>query len=73
MTAPILDSPWMTVQEVATYARSSKTEVMTALRDQSLRGYQNTERGRWRVHRDDVDAWLRKEPPASARRIGRAS
>lgn len=74
MSAPILDSPWLTVPEVAAYARSSKTEVLGALNDQSLRGYQNVKGGRWRVHRDDVDAWLRREPPAAhPARLGRSA
>lgn len=66
MTAehPALDSPWLLVPEVMTYARASRREVLDALKDGSLRGTQKSRGGKWRVHRDDVDAWLRGVPPA---------
>ncbi|WP_375482873.1 helix-turn-helix domain-containing protein [uncultured Jatrophihabitans sp.] len=55
----LLDSPWLVVGEVQAYARAGKREVLAALADGSLRGYQARPNGRWRIHRDDVDAWLR--------------
>ena len=58
MTAP---SPWMTVREAATYTRRSQRTILTALGDDSLRGHRPGERGRWRVHVDDLDAWVRGE------------
>jgi len=70
------DSPWLLVPEVVTYARSSKTEVLAALADGSLAGKQLRPGGKWRVHRDAVDAWLAGEPyvPETPRLIrGRAS
>lgn len=67
MTGPILDSPWMTVLEVANYARSSRSEVLAALNDGTLHGSQLRKNGRWRIHRDDVDAWLRGEPAPERR------
>lgn len=71
MTAPI-DSPWMTVAEVRTYSRQGRREVLDALNDGSLRGHQRKRGGRWTVHRDDVDAWLRGEQPEPIRaRIAR--
>lgn len=68
MTAPhITDSPWMIVREVMVYARASKSEVLGALADGSLRGNRRKPGGKWRVHRADVDAWLRgEETPWSA-------
>lgn len=63
MTGPALDSPWLTVAEVAQYARSSKSEVLAALAAEDLRGSQLRTNGRWRIHREDVDAWLLGEQP----------
>lgn len=59
-----IDTPWMTVPEVAAYARSSRSDILAALACEELRGHQRVAGGRWRIHRDDVDAWLRGEPPA---------
>ena len=71
MTAP---SPWMTVPEVAAYARMGRTEILTALNDESLRGHQTKPGGKWRVHVEDVDAYLRGEVAEPIRtRVGRAS
>ena len=61
MSAPA--SPWMTVAQVVAYSITGERDVLAALADGSLRGYQRTAGGRWRIHRDDVDAWLRGEPP----------
>lgn len=58
------ESPWMLLADVVKYARSSRTEILAALADGSLRGHQRTQGGKWRVHREDVDSWLRGEPPA---------
>lgn len=58
------DTPWFTVHETVQYARSSRTEVHAALRSGELRGYQTTANGKYRIHRDDVDAWVRGMPPA---------
>lgn len=70
------DTPWMTVPEVQAYSRSGRREVLEALNDGSLRGNQRKAGGRWRVHRDAVDAWLNGVPytPEIARATrGRAS
>lgn len=66
MTAPI-DTPWMTVAEVKDYGRIGRSDILAALNDGSLRGHQVKAGGRWRVHRDDVDAWLRGEQPEPIR------
>lgn len=72
--AGVTDSPWLVVPEVQAYARASRHEVIDALNDGSLRGYQRAPGGKWRVHRDDVDAWLRGDSPAVvAGRFGRVS
>ena len=53
------DEPtWILVAEVQDYARIGQRELLAALADGSLRGHQNKPGGRWRIHRDDVDAWV---------------
>jgi excisionase family DNA binding protein len=61
MTAPI-DTPWLTLAEVCEYGRIGRKEVLAALKSDELIGHQTKEGGRWRVHRDDVDSWLRGTP-----------
>jgi excisionase family DNA binding protein len=60
----MIPTDWMTVPEVVDYARSSRTEVHEALRTGRLRGHQVKAQGKYRIHRDDVDAWLRGVAPA---------
>lgn len=50
---------WLTVDEVVTYTGRSRTEVYAALQCEELPGSQRAKRGRWRVHTDDVDTWMR--------------
>ncbi|KJF21923.1 DNA-binding protein [Rhodococcus sp. AD45-ID] len=60
MTA--LETPWMTVKEVAAYSRRSGDAVYIALQSGELKASQSkAPKGRWNIHRDDVDAWLRGE------------
>lgn len=70
---PPVDSPWYEVPEAAQYARRHPQTIKNALRDGSLRGSQTVKNGKWLVHRDDLDAWLRGEiadvvPPRITRR-----
>lgn len=74
-------SPWMTVTQVATYTNRHPDTVYDALHEheythgrRGLRGSQKSAHARWRIHVDDVDAWVRGEKPPSTRgRLGRAS
>ncbi|AUM16488.1 MULTISPECIES: helix-turn-helix domain-containing protein [Rhodococcus] len=66
MSAPQITSPWMTVDEAAEYLRCSVKTIRRALDDKRLIGYQSTRKGTWRIHRDDVDEFVRT--PASRRR-----
>lgn len=71
---PAIETPWMTVREVQAYSRQGRREVLDALGDGSLRGHQRKPGGKWTVHRDDVDAWLRGDQPEPIRsRIGRSA
>lgn len=72
-------SPWMTVQQVATYADHHPDYIYDALHEfeatrgrSGLRGFQRGTKTKWRIDKADVDAWVRGEKPA-ARRLGRAS
>jgi excisionase family DNA binding protein len=72
--APV--DPWMTVREAAARSRHHYQYVYDALRlyessrhKQGLRGHRP--RGRWRIHVDDVDAWIKGEAPG--RRLRTAS
>lgn len=61
-------SPWLTTRQAATYAGRNPQTVRDALADGELVGYQRTApNGRWRIHIEDIDAWVRGERPARAR------
>ena len=61
MTAP----RWLFVSEVAAYTRMDPRTVRIAIRDGRLRATQLVEHGRYRVHVDDLQAWLHgRRPPA---------
>ncbi|MGH3439292.1 MAG: helix-turn-helix domain-containing protein [Sciscionella sp.] len=49
----------MTAPEVAAYSRRHVDTVRLALRREELRGNQSDVNCNWRIHRDDVDAWVR--------------
>lgn len=53
--------PWLTVPEAAERARAGVSTVLRALQAEELRGSQITKGGKWRVHVDDLDAWVRGE------------
>jgi excisionase family DNA binding protein len=55
------DSPWHTREEAAHRARVGPDQIGDALRSGELRGYQSGKGGRWRIHRDDIDAWITGE------------
>jgi excisionase family DNA binding protein len=59
-------TPWLTVAEAATYAHRSPHTIWVACRDKTLRGNQPKAKGKWLIHRDDLDAWIRGERAAEA-------
>jgi excisionase family DNA binding protein len=61
MTAITVEGPWLTVRQAAARAQRGRRTILNALDDETLRGYRRGERGRWRIHVDDVDAWVRGE------------
>ena len=71
-----IDSPWMTFKEACEYARVGQQSMYRALRTHELKATQGavrpgTVRGRWRIHRDDLDAWIRGEQPPAAKPLRR--
>ncbi|ADG98791.1 DNA binding domain protein, excisionase family [Segniliparus rotundus DSM 44985] len=61
-------SPWLTVQEAADYARRHPVTVRAALSSGQLKGYRRTvPGGTWSIRRDDLEAWL-TQPPVQRRR-----
>ena len=57
-----IETPWLTLTEASNYARCSPAHLRMALKAGSLHGSQAGNRGRWIVHRDALDAWLKGEP-----------
>lgn len=65
--ADLKDRIWFTTQQAADYAGCDVQTIGRACRAGSLRAGQpfGGAGGRWRIHRDDLDAWLRGERAAS--------
>jgi hypothetical protein len=65
------NSPWMTTRQVAEYSGRHRDTVLLKLKEYArtgrtgLKGFQqNGANATWRVHREDVDRWMRGEAPA---------
>lgn len=56
---------WFDTDAAATYTSSRRNEIREAAESGELRGYQRVRRGKWRFHREDLDAWVRGEAPAA--------
>jgi hypothetical protein len=50
---------WLTPQQVAIATGRHVVTVRLALTTGELHGHQNCQGGRWRVHPDSVEAWIR--------------
>jgi excisionase family DNA binding protein len=55
------DAPWLTVRQAASRTQRGKQTILNALACEELRGYRRGDRGRWRIHYQDLDAWVRGE------------
>lgn len=72
-------SPILTVKEAAAYARCCDRLIYRALRRDELRGSQGAgptqiARGTWRIHRDDLEAWMRGiNPERTATKLKRVT
>ena len=58
---------WLTAEEVQRRTGISRTEIYAALQSGELVGHQRVKHRKWRVHIDDVDAWVRGEVAAAGR------
>ncbi|MGX4707655.1 helix-turn-helix domain-containing protein (plasmid) [Rhodococcus sp. DMF-1] len=69
MTTTEMTSPWMTVKQAAAYLGMHPNTVLHHLKDtKQLRGYQPSGKdGVWRIHRSDVDEFIRTPPPRRRR------
>lgn len=65
MSISILDRVWFDTRLAADYIAASETEIREALETGAMRGYQRVRRGKWRIHRDDLDSWARGEDVAA--------
>lgn len=59
MTIDLNARIWHDTKSAAEYTGYSVDTISDALRDGTLRGSQRKVNGRWRIHRDDLDVWLR--------------
>lgn len=59
-------SPWYTPRASQRYSRRSNNDIYGALSSGALRGVQVNQRGDWRIHVDDLDAWIRSGCPVTA-------
>jgi excisionase family DNA binding protein len=52
---------WLSTTEAAAHTGVSERELYEALRTRELTGSQRAKGRKWRVHRDDLDRWMRGE------------
>ncbi|NKR75833.1 helix-turn-helix domain-containing protein [Rhodococcus hoagii] len=63
-------SPWMTVKEAGEYMRRHPQTVLHLLHTEQLVGFQAAGRnGSWRIHRDDIDEFMRNPKARKRRRL----
>lgn len=63
---PAPPSPWRKQYEAAQYARCGVAQIIEALRSGELVGHQDGPGKTWRIHVDDIDAWIRNRTAKSA-------
>jgi|GEM_PF-4466819 len=59
MTTDLATRIWFNTKQAGAYTGYSPTTVLRALEAGELLGHQRTTGGRWRIHRDSLDAWMR--------------
>lgn len=57
--ANVLEQVWLTVDEASQVTTVCKRELYEALRSKTLSGSQNGKNGKWLIHADDLDTWMR--------------
>lgn len=66
MNAPLERRYWFTVPQAAEYAGMHPKTVRNACEAGTLRAGQRVKGGHWRIHRDDLDAWLAGDTAAAS-------
>jgi excisionase family DNA binding protein len=61
---PEVETPWFTVAQAARYIHRSEENLRDLLRAGTLRGNQPGRKGKWLIHRDALDAFVRGEVAA---------
>jgi excisionase family DNA binding protein len=64
-SAEAIQRVWLTVDEARALSGVSRTELYIALQTNELPGTQRAKRGKWRIHRSDLDVWMRQGRVAS--------
>lgn len=59
---------WLDSQQAAEYAGRHHESIRAACASGELHGTQRVVRGKWRIHRDCLDAWMLGEPCAHKQR-----
>lgn len=69
------DRIWFTTQQAADHIGLHRDTVLKALEAAELHGAQPKKRGRWRIHRDCLDAWAfgQKCPHQQQRQAARSA
>lgn len=65
MTTSLAGRHWFSTAQAAEYAGVSTKTIRRALEAGRLKGGQDVPGGKWHIHRDDLDAWLRGESAAA--------
>lgn len=52
---------WFTTRQAGAYATYSPTTILRACESGELKGHQRRPGARWRIHREELDRWLRGE------------
>lgn len=58
---PVLGRVWLSPTDVQDLTGFGRSDVYTALQCGELAGHQRGKGGRWRIHIDAVNAWVRGE------------
>lgn len=58
------DRIWFDTAQASEYAGYHRQTIVRALQSGELQGNQRKVGGKWRIHRDDLDAWMRGERTA---------
>ena len=64
--APSLQRVWLSVSEAEQVTGISRKELYEALQSGDLPGTQRVRNGKWRVHVDSLNSWMRRYEQAAS-------